>query len=168
MHTVTEWLAQLPAEITPRQGLLFIRQALDDAKEATAAIVAEYGNSGTLPPPPWPQPPELQQAIAALEGGQKMLNTAIGWGFGDKAEPQTGPHAVRLINGGKALYAAIAKMQQEHREGKIDPRNAAGKAASWAAHKLIDIAAHPIGGVLTFAAVMWLLSNLDELERRSK
>jgi hypothetical protein len=163
MHTAAEWLAQLPAQISPRQGLVYIAQVLDDAKEATSAILAEY-HGGTLPPPPWPQPPELQTAIAALEGGRSMLNTAIALGYGDKSEPQSGSHAARLINGGKAVYAGIAQMQRERREGKIDPAQVPAKAAAWAATKLKDIAATQIGGWLVFAGVVWLLHNLDDLE----
>lgn len=162
MHTVGEWLAQLPATITPRQGLVFIAQAIADAKEATDQVLAEY-HGGTLPPPPWPQPPELVRAIEALQGGQLLLQKAIELGHGDDAEPQTGPHAVRLINGGRQLYAAIALMQRQRREAKIDPRTLPAKAARWA----LDLAAEPIGGLLVFAGVVWLLRELDRMEDRA-
>ena len=165
MHSVSEWLAQLPAQISPRDGLVFIRQALDDAKEATDQVLAEY-HGGTLPPPPWPQPPRLVFAIKGLEGGQIMLQRLIDNGAGDRKEPQTGPYAVRLIAGGRELYAGIADMQREQREGKINPADVPAKAAAWVAHKAADIAAGPIGGLITFAAIVWLLRELDAMEDR--
>ena len=162
MHSVAEWTAQIPAEPTPRDGLRLIQTALADAKEATDQILARY-TGGTLPLPPWPQHPKLVEAIKALEGGVLLLNQAIATGYGDKAEPRTkdgkpGPLATRLINGGRALYREVAVMQKAMQGVKVEDipqllASAAKKAA-----------ATPIGGLATFALILWGLSQLDDLE----
>lgn len=157
MHSVAEWTAQIPDQVSPRDGLLLIQMALDDAKEATDRILARY-TGGTLPPPPWPQHKELQQAIAALEGGQLLLQQAIAADYGDKKEPKTGPLATRLINGGRALYRELAVMEKAMQGIKVEQipqllANAAKKAAST-----------PLGGLVTFGLILWGLSQLDELE----
>lgn len=153
MQTVAEWVASIPEQISPRDGLTYIALALADAKEATAEIRAKF--SGTVPPPPWPQPPELVSAIDALEGGQLMLNQAIQLGYGDRKEPRTGPHSVRLINGGRALYAGIEKMRREHREGVITPANIPRKAAS----ALAALLSTPVGGVVALGVVLYFLGD---------
>lgn len=157
MNSVTEWVASIPVEVSPREGIALINVALADAKEATAKVVADY-KGGTLPPPPWPQPPELVKAIDALEGGLKMLNWAVSMGYGDTKEPHTGAHAVRLINGGRMLYAGIEKMEKDHREGVVNVENIP-KLAQRAALAVLPTG---VGGLLAIGFVLWLLSEGDE------
>ncbi len=157
MHSVAEWMAAIPAEVSARDGLLYIQMAIDDAKEATDQILAAYPG-GTLPPPPWPQHPELVKAIEALEGGKLLLNQAIAAGYGDKKEPKGGPLATRLTNGGRALYREVARMQAAMKGIKVEDlpgllANAAKKAA-----------ATPVGGWVTVCLLLWGLSQLDDLE----
>lgn len=153
-RSVTEWLAEIPDTVSPRDGLRFIREALDDAQAAVDAIRAQYAG-GTLPPPPWPETPDLAQAREALEGGQLMLNQAIALGMGDTKEPKTGPHAVRLINGGRALYKAIDAMNRAHREGEIKPENAV-KLVSRAAGAVLPTIP---GGLLLLFGLIYLLER---------
>lgn len=154
MHSVTEWVASIPDEISPREGLVFIATALDDAKQATNEIRDAF--KGTIPPPPWPQPPELVKAVEALEGGQLMLNQAIALGYGDQKEPRSGAHAARLINGGRALYAAVEKMRADHRDGQIKPENAV---------KLVKrLLPTSLGGVAVFAGILLAMYYLDDAE----
>lgn len=156
MHSVAEWMAQIPAEVSARDGLVFIQMALNDAKEATDQILQRY-SGGTLPPPPWPQHPELVKAVEALQGGLLLLNQAIAAGYGDKKEPKGGPLALRLTNGGRALYREVARMQEAMKGIKIEDvpgllANAAKKAA-----------ATPIGGWVTVGLLLVALSHLDDL-----
>lgn len=154
MHSAAEWLAQLPGEMTPRQGLVHIQGPLDDAKEATAAIVAQY-KGGTLPPPPWPMHPELVKAIDTLEGGQLMLKQAIALGYGDHAEPKNGAHAARLIKGGEAVYREIGVMQRRQREGTITAATLPRKALDLG----LNFATTKLGGLLAFAVIAWVLHD---------
>lgn len=152
MHSLAEWMAEIPPEVTARDGLVMIKQALDDAAEATDQIRARY--TGTVPPPPWPQHPELERAIAALEGGRLLLNQAIEAGYGDRKEPKTGPLATRLTNGGRALYREVDRMQKAMAGIKVEDipgmiANAAKRAAGTS-----------IGGLFAVAAILWALDNL--------
>lgn len=151
--SAAEWVASIPAELTAREALVYIQQALDDAKAATAAIVDKY-TGGTLPPPPWPQQPLLVQAIDALEGGRKMLQDAIRMGYGDRKEPKSGPIGVRLLNGGRALYREIAIMQTADREGTTTAPAMVARAAAAAASTTL-------GGFATIAILLWVLHHED-------
>lgn len=148
MNSHAEWIASIPAELTAREALVYIDTALRDAQEATQAIVDQY-QGGTLPPPPWPQHPLLQQAIAALEGGKKMLGQAIAMGYGDRKEPKTSPLGVRLLNGGQALYREIAVMQKADREGRTTAPALAARAAA-------AIAGTSWGGLLVLGGLVFL------------
>lgn len=154
IQSYTEWSATIPDEISARDGLVLIAGALEDAKQATAEVVARY-TGGTLPPPPWPQHALLQQAIAALEGGAKLLQQAIAMGYGDRKETRSGPLATRLQNGGRALYRELDVMRKNHEGVKL--QDLPGLAARLA----LKAAAPQLGGLLTFAAVMWVLHNLE-------
>lgn len=154
MHTVAEWVTSIPDAVTPREGIALIDVALGDARDATAALVSEY-KGGTLPPPPWPQPPELVTAIEALEGGKLLLGQAINLGYADTKFPKSDPHTVRLVNGGRALYAAIDKMQREHREGTIKPENLP-KLAERAARKLLPTG---LGGLAALIALAYIVDH---------
>jgi hypothetical protein len=155
IQSYTEWSATIPDQVDARAGQVLIAEALADAKQATDDVIARY-SGGTLPPPPWPQHALLQQAIAALEGGAKLLHQAIDMGYGDRKEPKSGPLGTRLQNGGRALYREIDVMRKAHEGVKLEdlPGIAARLAMKAAAPKL--------GGLLTFAAVMWVLHNLED------
>lgn len=154
MNSAAEWVASIPDQLTAREALVYIQQALDDAKAATDAIVNQY-QGGTLPPPPWPQQPLLVQAVDALEGGRKMLQKAIEMGYGDRKEPKTGPIGVRLLNGGRALYREIAIMQKADREGKTTAPELVARAAAAAV-------ATPWGGLLAFAGLLWVIHRYGD------
>jgi hypothetical protein len=156
VNSAAELIASIPAEVTARDGLVFIGQALADATTATNEILSRYTGS-TLPPPPWPQHKELQQAIDALDGGRLLLNQAIAAGYGDKKEPKAGPLGTRLSNGIRALYREIGVMQQ--RMKGVDVADIPGLAFD-AAKK---VAATSIGGWLFAAALLWWLHNQGEL-----
>lgn len=155
MNSAAELIASIPAEVSARDGLVFIAQALDDAKTATDEILARYTGS-TLPPPPWPQHAELRTAIDALDGGRLLLNKAIEAGYGDKTEPKAGPLGTRLSNGIRALYREVGEMQQRMKGVKLEdvPRlalDAAKKAAGTS-----------IGSWVFIAGLFYVLSNLDD------
>lgn len=154
MNSAAEWVASIPDQLTPRESLLYIQQALNDAKTATDEILARY-TGGTLPPPPWPQHAELRTAIDALDGGKLLVNQAIQLGHGDTAFPKADPRAQRLINGGRLLYREIAVMQQRMKGVRVE--DIPGLA--------LDAAKRAAGGkwtgVLVFAGFLWLLNNFD-------
>lgn len=155
MNSAAEWIASIPEQLTPRESLVYIQQALDDAKAATDEILAKY-SGGTLPPPPWPQHAELRTAIDALDGGRLLVNQAIHLGHGDTVFPKTDARAQRLINGGRALYREIAEMQRRMKGVKVEdvPRLVFDAAKKAAADKW--------GGVLFFAAVLWTINNFGD------
>ncbi len=154
MNSAAEWVASIPDQLTAREALVYIQQALDDAKAATDTIVAQY-QGGTLPPPPWPQQPLLVQAVDAMEGGRKMLQQAIAMGYGDRKEPKSGPTGTRLLNGGRALYREIAIMQKADREGKTTAPELAARAAA-------AVVATPWGGLLAIGGLLWLLHHYGD------
>jgi len=156
MNSAAELIASIPAEVSARDGLVFIGQALADAKDATDEILSRYTGS-TLPPPPWPQHAELRTAIDALDGGRLLLNQAITAGYGDKKEPKSGPLGLRLSNGIRALYREIGVMQQ--RMKGVDVADLPGLAFD-AAKK---VAATSVGGWLVAAALLWWLHSQREL-----
>ena len=152
MNSAAEWVAQIPERITPRAALALVETGLADAKQATDEIVARY-SSGTLPPPPWPQHPELVKVIEALQGGKVLLGKLVTIGRGDESYPANHPQAIALRNGGQRLYAEIATMQKNMEGVKVEdvPRlvaEAAKRAASMT-----------IGGPLAIALVLWLLKD---------
>jgi hypothetical protein len=149
-----DWAASIPAELTARQALVFVEKALADAAAAEKEILGRY--SGTLPPPPWPKHPELEKAIDAMEGGRLMLNQAITLGFGDKKEKKDGPTGKRLLNGGRALYSEVAKMQ-ENLKG-ISAAELPGMVIS-AAKKAAET---QLGGLLTIGLVLWALHEFNQ------
>jgi hypothetical protein len=52
-----KWLASIPAKVSATEGRDLADVALTDARTAVLAVVDQY--HGTLPPPPWPMPPEM-------------------------------------------------------------------------------------------------------------
>lgn len=156
MNSVAEWVAAIPDQVSARQALLLIDDALRDAKQATDEIVANYSHKGgTLPPPPWPQHPELQQAIKALEGGQLLLQQAINLGRGDETSPKTGPLGIRLANGGQELYRQIAVMRERMQGVKVE--SLPGLAAELAK----KAAETRWGGLAVVAAIIWAAHTFD-------
>lgn len=148
MNSAAEWIASIPDQLTARDALVFIEQALADARTATDEVRARF--SGTVPPPPWPQSPELVQAIAAMEGGRTLLQRAIELGH-TNPQPKSGAIGVRLQNGGRLLYAEIAKMRKRAAELPT-----AKDIPDLAKHAALGLANTSIGGLLVLGGVLWL------------
>lgn len=151
MHSAAEWIATVPEQLTAREALPLIDVAIVDAKQAAEEIAARY--HGTLPPPPWPMHAELVKAIEALEGGKKLLAFVIGAGHGDKARGHSDPQVVRLLNGGRDLYAQVAEMQKRMQGVKVE--DLPGLAAT-AVRKAAET---KIGGVLFVWGLLWALKE---------
>lgn len=149
MNSAAEWVASIPDMVSAREALVFIDQALRDADEATEAVRGRF--TGTLPPRPWPQSEQMQTMIKALEGGQLLLGQAVNAGHGDTKQPKNGPTGSRLINGGRALYAEIAKMQQRAAELPT-----AGNIPELVAEAAKQAAATRWGGLFVIAGLLYL------------
>jgi hypothetical protein len=156
MNSAAELIASIPAQVTARDGLVFIGQALADAKAATDEILSRYTGS-TLPPPPWPQHAELRTAIDALDGGRLLLNKAIEAGYGDKAEPKAGPLGTRLSNGIRALYREVGVMQQRMKGVAV------ADLPGLAFDAVKKVATTSIGGWAVALGLLWLLHNAEDL-----
>jgi len=158
MHSVTEWVASIPDDVSPREGLAFIDVALADAREATDAIVAQF-TGGTLPPPPWPQTPELATAIARMQGGQLMAQRAIELGNGDTKSPKASPRVLPLLDGGRVLYREIERMQRLFKEGTLTtatlPKLAA-RGLGWL------LPTSGVGGLVALGAVLYLVHRYGD------
>lgn len=157
MHSAAEWVASIPDELTARDAMVYVETALQDARDAEKEILARYG-SGTLPPPPWPKHPALVTALEAMDGGKIMLGKAIELGHGDQVTKKTDTRiAAPLLNAGRNLYREVAVMQAAMKgiEAKDLPRLATAAAKKFAENK--------VGGWVTFAAVVWILHNADDL-----
>jgi hypothetical protein len=158
VNSAAEWIAQLPDQISAREAIPFIDQALADAREATAAVRDKF--SGTLPPPPWPQHPELVTVIDALTGGRTFLAGVVASGRGDVKQPRDGDIGKRLQIAGRTLYAEVAKMQQ-----RAAALPAAASAADFAAQAAAAAARRVVGtswgGLLVLAGVVWLAYKFD-------
>lgn len=156
MHTVAEWVASIPDEVSPREGLAFIDAALGDAAEATNEIRDKF--AGTVPPPPWPQPPELVTAIERMEGGKLMIARAVELGHGDTKAAKDSPRVLPLVDAGRVLYREIARMQQQHRDGVINPAN----LPQLAARGLGSFLPTGVGGLVALGVVAYLAGWLDD------
>lgn len=157
MNSAAEWLASIPDELTAREALVFVEQALQDAAAATKQVAARF--QGTVPPPPWPQHPELVKAIAAMEGGRLMLMQGINLGYGDQKQPKSGATGIRLQTAGRQLYAEIARMQQR---GAELPK--AANVPELLARAGAAAAKTSIGGWVTLGVLLWALRNIEDLD----
>lgn len=157
VHSVTEWVASIPDQVSPREGLALVDVALGDAKEATDAILAEY-TGGTLPPPPWPRPPNLVTAIKRMEGGRLMLTQAIEMGHGDDKSAKDSIRVLPLLDGGRVLYREIENMRREHKAGIINPAN----LPRLAARGLASFLPTGLGGFAALALVIYIAGELNE------
>ena len=161
MQTAIEWVASIPEELTLRDALVYIETALADARAATDSIVAKY-TGGTLPPPPWPQPDELVNAIKQMEGGKLLVSKGIEQGHGDDKFKKTDVRAMPLLNAGRNLYRAIAAMLKADADGEVKPENVP-KLAKRAAKGLLEMAAEsPIVAIALVAGVMYAINQLDK------
>ena len=151
MHSLTEWMASIPDELTLRDALVYVNQALDDAKEATASVVNKY-QGGTLPPPPWPQHEALASAVAQLEGGVKLINIGIDQGRGDDKFKKTDVRAMPLLNAGRNVYREIDVMLKRDKRGEVTLPNLPGQGVSL----LKRAAEHPLAGLAIFAGALYL------------
>jgi hypothetical protein len=122
VQSAAEWVTSIPDELTLRDALVYIETALADAKAATDSIVGRY-TGGTLPPPPWPQPDELVNAIKQMEGGRLLVTKGIEMGHGDDKFKKTDARAMPLLNAGRNLYKAIGAMLKADADGAINPAN---------------------------------------------
>lgn len=156
VHSVTEWVASIPDQVSPREGLALVDVALGDAREATDEIRDKF--RGTVPPPPWPQPPELVTAIDRMEGGRLMLNQAIELGHGDDKSPKDSPRALPLLDAGRVLYREIENMRRQHTAGIINPAN----LPRMAARGLASFLPTGLGGLAALALVVYIAGELDE------
>lgn len=152
MNSAAEWVASIPAEITARDALTLIDTAVSDAKTATDEIVARF--SGTLPPPPWPRHPELVKAVEALEGGKLLLMRIINdLGHGEVKRGRNDPQVAALVKAGQALYREIGVMQKNMQGIKAEDLPALAAAA------VKRVAGGTLGGLFTFAVVLWAISE---------
>lgn len=68
------WINSMPKEVSPTQGRALADFALADARATVLAVADQY--HGTLPPPPWPAPPELvaqRRRVQAIRDGFETL-----------------------------------------------------------------------------------------------
>lgn len=155
MNSAAEWIATIPAELSAREALPIIDAALRDAEEATDAIRSRY--TGTLPPPPWPQHPELVSVINALQGGRTFLSGVVASGRGDVKQSRDGDIGKRLQIAGQTLYREIAVMQKLGTG--IDPAQLPDMAARAAGRAAVKLAGTSLGGLLTLVAVVWAVEK---------
>jgi hypothetical protein len=164
MHSLAEWNATIPDELTLRDALVYVEMALADAKEATDSIVAKY-TGGTLPPPPWPQPDSLVTAIKQMEGGRILIRGGIEQGHGDEKFKKTDVRAMPLLNAGRNIYREIAAMLKADKEGEIKLENAPKLAARGAKSLFAMASDSPIVALAMVAGVIWLVNEFDKGER---
>lgn len=142
MLTASEWAASVPATFTASQGRQLLEQALSDAHDAIQAVRDQF--HGTVPPPPWPVPPSLQQAIDAADGGRVFFQRFETDGKGATPYARTSGNGVRLLRAGTTLYTEAAKLT-----------DAAAKGADLT--KLMNSALPSLGGGIALLAFALLL-----------
>jgi hypothetical protein len=161
MNSAAEWVASIPDELTAREALVYVQQALDDAKAAEQEIVDRY-KGGTLPPPPWPKHPQLQAAIDQMEGGRLLLNQAINLNHGDDKVKKTDTRiAAPLLKAGRNLYREIGVMQNNLKG--VDAKDLPALAMK-AARPLIPFA----GATVMWLAIGWAAWEMSKEARRGR
>lgn len=110
-----DWLASIPETFTAREGYEAADRAVRFAERAIRDVTYQY--HGTLPPPPWPAHPELQDALAKMKRIREFFNIVEEKlrGTGKEAkfpkvstEIKTGP---TLTKYGRTLFVEVGKLQ---------------------------------------------------------
>jgi hypothetical protein len=160
--TAAEWVASIPDELTLREGLVFVDQALADARQAVDETRARF--TGTVPPPPWPMHPELETAVRTMEGGRKMLATGIDLGYGDRSYKKTEGQAAAVVKGGLKLYAEVAQMRK-NMEGVTAadiPKVTATVINKMGGAAKAILGSGQVGGFIALAVVLYAMHTMGD------
>jgi hypothetical protein len=134
------WIAATTLPMTTGRGAELAGVALADAQDVVRRVAGQY--HGMTPPPPWPSPPELIQAAAALRKTEAALEVLA------RARP-TG----KLSDRAAGLLRA---------QGDVVYREAAALETRAAAiPRAADLIPAGLTTLALWAGGVWLLSNLD-------
>src|SRR5258708_19024341 len=117
------WIASIPNVFTPADGMAAADKVIAEAFDEIRAVKLSFG--GTLPPPPWPAPPELVQAIDRVTGFRDGFEVFSRKAVHARWPKQTGKVGPAFIRAGEQLYYELGRF--EARAAKVKSGDTMGQ-----------------------------------------